>query len=171
MRVAIIGNSGSGKSSLAHQLVAHYGMPMLDLDTVAWEPDKIAAARHPRVAMADVRAFCDDNTDWVVEGCYAGLIRPTLDYAPTLLFLQPGLQACLANCRSRPWEPHKYRSKSEQDDKLGHLLAWVREYYERDGDLSLRSHQGLYDNYAGPKRKLTQRAGRDFVEQLELANA
>lgn len=155
MRIAIIGNSGSGKSTLARQAAALHGLTTLDLDSVAWRPGMPPVLRHTAEAAADVHAFCTANDSWVVEGCYAGLVETSLAFSPLLLFLEPGVDACMAHCRARPWEPHKYASKAEQDEKLEFLLGWVREYYVRDGDLSLAAHQALFDRYPGPKRKLT----------------
>jgi len=157
MRVAVIGNSGSGKSTLAQQLAAAHLLTALDLDTVAWEPGKIAVPRDADAAAADVGVFCDSHERWVVEGCYAAFVHRALEHFPILLFMDPGVDACLANCRSRPWEPHKYSSKDEQDEKLEFLLSWVREYYSRDGDLSLTAHQTLFDRYSGPKLRLAHR--------------
>ena len=162
MRIAIVGNSGSGKSVFARQFVARCGLASLDLDTVAWEPGKVAVARSPADALADVRAFCEAQHQWVVEGCYAYLVEATLPYAPTLLFLEPGVEACLSNCRSRPWEPHKYTSKQEQDHHLDFLLTWVRAYYTRDDDPSQAVHQALFDTYNGPKQKLVVRPDPGF---------
>lgn len=150
MRIALIGNSGSGKSTLARQLAAAYALPLLDLDTLAWEPGKIAVARAPLAAAADVNAFCSTGSRWVVEGCYAGLAQAALPYATLLLFLEPGVDVCLANCRNRPWES----------------LTSVREYYSRDGDRSLAAHQALFDEYRGPKRKLTARVEADQLDAL-----
>jgi adenylate kinase family enzyme len=164
MPVAIIGNSGSGKSTLARRLAADRALPTLDLDTVAWEPNKIAVPRDHADAIADVKAFCETNKAWVIEGCYAGLVRAALQFSPTLLFLEPGVDACLSNCRNRPWEPHKYKSRREQDEKLEFLLSWVREYYVREGDLSLMAHQALFDDYLGPKRKLTTRVEQQLID-------
>jgi adenylate kinase family enzyme len=154
MRVAILGNSGSGKSTLAAALAAAGGVPCLDLDTIAWEPGETAVPRDDELARADVRVFCRRNPHWVVEGCYATLIEAALECAPTLLFLNPGLDACLANCRSRPWEPHKYASQKEQDANLKFLLSWVADYYTRTGPLSLAAHASCFQSYAGPKREL-----------------
>jgi adenylate kinase family enzyme len=154
MRVAIVGNSGSGKSTLAGQIAAAHSIVSLDLDTVAWEPGKIAVARAPEAAAADVTAFCSMHDRWVVEGCYAALVRHTIAYSPLLLFIDPGMDACLAHCRNRPWEPHKYASKAEQDAKLEFLLTWVRGYYTRDDDLSLRAHRTLFESYHGLKLRL-----------------
>jgi adenylate kinase family enzyme len=108
MRIAILGNSGSGKSTVARSLAARFGATLLDLDTVAWEPGQIAVARSPLSAQADVRAFCAGHERWVVEGCYASLVNVALEFIPQLLFLNPGEQQCLENCRARPWERHKY---------------------------------------------------------------
>ena len=166
MRIAIIGNSGSGKTTLARQLEIEYGLVILDLDTVAWEPGKVAVPRQQELACGDVVAFCASNDAWVVEGCYADLVSAALKYSPLLLFVEPGVEACLFNCRSRPWEPHKYKSKQEQDEKLGFLLSWVREYYLRDGELSLKAHQALFDSFQGPKRKLTGRVDQALVSEL-----
>ena len=139
MRIAIIGNSGSGKSTLARWLAAKSGAPLLDLDTVAWVPGRIAVPRAPADAENEVRSFCSGSKKWVVEGCYANLVNAALAFSPRLLFLNPGEEQCLANCRARPWEPHKYDSKDEQDTHLPFLLSWVGEYSSpRGGDVASR---------------------------------
>lgn len=152
MRVAIIGNSGSGKSTLAKR----FGAPVLDLDTVYWERGKIAVPRDSEEAAGEVRAFCRINQNWVIEGCYASLIDVALEFKPELILLDPGVDACIGNCQARPWESHKYPTKEEQDKHLAFLLEWVRGYYTRDGEMSLRGHEALYAAYAGPKRRILE---------------
>lgn len=154
MRAAIIGNSGSGKSTLAGWLANRTGAALLDLDTVAWEPGKIAVARSPDEAKADVHAFCSANEHWVVEGCYASLLEVALGHSPLLIFLNPGEARCRANCLARPWEAHKYSSKAEQDQRLSLLLSWVGEYYTRSGDMSLQGHMAWFAGYSGRKVEL-----------------
>jgi adenylate kinase family enzyme len=154
MRVAIIGNSGSGKSTFARRL-AQDRVPVLDLDEVAWEEGRLAERRPLAAALADVRRFCERHDAWIVEGCYGDLIGGALEYRPELVFLNPGEDACLRHCRERSWEPHKYSSAAEQDATLAALLTWVSDYYHREGDLSLRGHRELFDGYHGPKREVT----------------
>lgn len=166
MRLAILGNSGSGKSTLARSLAQRHGLALLDLDTVAWEPGQVAQPRDPQTARAEVQRFCQTSTRWVVEGCYASLVQAALAQGADerdaqrveLLFLNPGEAVCLDNCRLRPWEPHKYASKARQDENLPSLLSWVSDYYRRDGEMSLRGHQALFDAYNGPKRLVSQQA-------------
>jgi len=152
MRVAIIGNSGSGKSTLAKRC----NVRVLDLDTVYWERGKIAVQRDPAEAADEVRAFCRASDDWAIEGCYASLIEVALEFTPELILLDPGVDACIRHCEARPWEPHKYALKEEQDKHLAFLLEWVRGYYTRDGEMSLQSHEALYNSYAGPKRRIVE---------------
>ena len=153
--IAVLGNSGSGKSTLARWFAQRTGAAMLDLDTVAWEPDQVAVQRSEAAACADVEAFCRGNERWVIEGCYAGLVGAALGFRPGLVFLNPGSDQCVANCRERPWEPHKHASRQEQDQRLEFLLSWVRDYYFRDGDMSLSGHRACFEAYAGPKWELT----------------
>jgi adenylate kinase family enzyme len=151
MRTVIIGNSGSGKSTLARQLAEGTHTPTLDLDTLVWEPGKIAVERDRQIVLKELAMYCDRQKDWIVEGCYADCVQTTLQFEPELIFLEPGLDACLSNCRNRPWEPHKYTSREEQDSKLQYLLRWVTDYYERDGNMSLKAHADLFDKYHGRK--------------------
>jgi adenylate kinase family enzyme len=156
MRIVILGNSGSGKSTLAKSLARALRIPMLDLDTLVWAPEQIAVQRDDAVVRADLAQFCRESDQWIIEGCYGDLIRAALPNAPLLVFLDPGLRTCLANCRARPWEPHKYRSKAEQDAQLEALLEWVAGYYHRDGTTSLANHRAVFDAYRGAKRRVTR---------------
>ncbi len=155
MRIAIIGNSGSGKSVLARRLSGGL-TPVLDLDTLAWEPGQVAVARDPALATADLESFCLEHEDWVVEGCYGSLIQASLRQDSELIFLDPGAETCLRHCRNRPWEPHKYASREEQDRHLEFLRGWVSDYYRRDGEMSHRAHLALFEAHGGAKRRLAR---------------
>jgi adenylate kinase family enzyme len=157
MRFTLIGNSGSGKSTLAKALAELHGLAMLDLDTVFFEPGQ-PVARDPAASRADVEAFCRAHESWVIEGCYASLADATLAFQPELIFLDPGVETCLAHCAARPWEPHKYASKEAQDNNLALLREWVQSYYTRDDEMSHAAHQALFDAYDGSKRRLTRAA-------------
>ena len=155
MKIAILGNSGSGKSTLARHLAAGRGLPVLDLDLVFWLPGQ-PVERPAEERAAEVEHFCRQHDSWIIEGCYADLIEASFPWQPELVFLDPGRETCLANCRNRPHEPHKYATKEDQDARLAFLLQWVADYYERDGLMSHREHEALFDRYPGPKRRITE---------------
>lgn len=153
MKLLLFGNSGSGKSTLARRLAAEHGLAHLDLDSIVWEPGEVAVQRPGQVVVADLDAFLGANSRWVIEGCYGELVEAAAGHCTELVFLNPGLETCLAHNRQRPWEPHKYASKVEQDAMLDTLQQWVAGYYERDDAWSYRAHRRLFDGFAGTKRE------------------
>lgn len=151
MKVLIFGNSGSGKSTLARRLAQEHGVPHLDLDTIVWEPGKIAAQRAPDAIAASLDSFLATHDRWVIEGCYGELVEAASRQCTELVFLNPGMETCLERNRRRPWEPHKYASKQEQDAMLENLQAWVAGYYERQDDWSYQAHRRIFDAFRGQK--------------------
>ena len=155
-----MGNSGSGKSTLASRLARESGLAHLDLDTLAWLPEMPPRRAPFAESVAQIEAFTAAHDAWVVEGCYADLLAAAIRQCTRLVFLNPGVEVCVANCRARPWEPHKYSSKQAQDENLELLVGWVRDYAARDDEFSLRAHRALYDAFAGDKAELTEQAPR-----------
>lgn len=155
MRILIFGNSGSGKSTLARALSVRGGCAHLDLDTIVWEPGRIAEPRPIRQVRDDLDAFLARHDAWVIEGCYGELVAHAAHACTELVFLNPGREACLANNRRRPWEPHKYDSPEKQDAMLDNLQAWVAGYYERDDAWSYAAHRRLFDAHDGTKTEYT----------------
>jgi adenylate kinase family enzyme len=156
-RYLLLGNSGSGKSTLAQRLARTHELPHLDLDTLAWKPTAPPERRPLEESARDIESFVADNERWIIEGCYADLLAVPLTRCSRLLFLNPGVDACVANALSRPWEPHKYESKEAQDANLQMLLGWIREYATRDDVFGLRAHRVLFDGFTGEKLELTSR--------------
>lgn len=151
-----MGNSGSGKSTLAAQLAGEHGLAHLDLDTLAWLPETPPRRRPLPESVAAIEKFVAEHERWVVEGCYGDLVAAVLPHATKLYFLNPGVEACIANCRARPWEPHKYESKQAQDANLDMLIQWVRDYETRTDELSLVRHRAIFDGFTGAKVEITE---------------
>ena len=151
MRILVFGNSGSGKSTLATRLAAQIALAHLDLDAIVWEPGKIAVQRPAQAIAASLSDFISSHERWVIEGCYGELVEAAASHCTELVFLNPGLDACLENNRRRPWEPHKYASKAAQDAMLDNLQAWVAGYYERQDPWSYSFHRRIFDAFQGAK--------------------
>ena len=60
-------------------------------------------------SLRELRADLPED-GWLVEGWYAGHLRGLSQNADLLVFLNPGVEACVRHCRARPFEPHKYDS-------------------------------------------------------------
>ena len=151
MRVLVFGNSGSGKSTLAMRLSAEHHLAHLDLDSIVWEPSQVAVQRQPESIAASLAAFLAENESWVIEGCYGELVEAASGHCTELVFLNPGMETCLAHNRKREWEPHKYASKEAQDAMLEQLQVWVADYYQRQDQWSYHAHRRIFDSFAGRK--------------------
>ena len=166
MRIVIFGNSGSGKSTLAKRYASIPGVIHLDLDTVAWKENEVGVREAIEESENRIEAFIAANENWVIEGCYSSLLPVALRNASESVFLNPGIDACLKNCQSRPWESHKYRSEDEQDRNLEMLLEWVSTYRSRRDEFSWFHHKRLFDSFEGKKQEIlsnteAQQRGRD----------
>jgi len=141
---------------MARALVAELGIPHLDLDSLAWSTPGV---RKPLdESAAAIRAFVAANPDWVIEGCYGDLLEVAMPAATEVRFLNPGAEACVANCRARPWEPEKYPTRAAQDAMLELLIEWVRDYETRTDEYSVARHRELYQRFSGRKVEITSRS-------------
>ncbi|HEX8921306.1 MAG TPA: AAA family ATPase [Pyrinomonadaceae bacterium] len=163
-RIVIFGNSGSGKSTLAKSLARLDHAEHLDLDLIAWKKEEPGV----RAAFADSRSellrFIEKSNAWVIEGCYSELLKVAAAHCTELIFLNPGVEACVENCKARPWEPHKYSTVEAQDKNLRMLIGWVREYETRDDEFSLREHRKVFDSHEG--RKVEYRSNTEAQRRL-----
>ena len=142
---------------MARRLARTHGLPHLDLDQLAWTSPGV---RKPLADSArEIEVYTSANSAWIAEGCYADLLELILPEATEVRFLNPGVEACVANCLARPWEPEKYSSKEEQDKRLEFLIRWVREYETRTDEYSLRRHRILFDDFQGPKQEFHGSSG------------
>lgn len=151
MRVCVLGNSGSGKSTYAKKL----GLPVLELDSVYWEPHQVAVSRPIEDVKRDLAVFMAANREWVIEGCYADLAEQAARECDELVFSNPGVEVCVANARKRPYESHKYDRPEDQERMLAFLIGWIRAYPERDDNTGYTAHRRVFDAFTGRKREVT----------------
>ena len=152
-RILILGNAGSGKTTMARRLSQQHGIPWLSMDDVAWAQ---AMVRKPVAdSVRELLAYHQQHSSWIIEGCYGDLVEPLLPHCTELRWIDPGVEACVANCKGRPHEPEKFASKQEQDAMLQSLITWVKEYDTRDDEFGRARHERLFNAFQGRKRRYT----------------
>lgn len=154
-KIVIFGNSGSGKSTLAKQLCAANSLTHFDLDTIAWQASSPPVRKALTESKQDIDTFLSTTENWVIEGCYSDLLELIIPAASEIIFLNLSIEDCISNAKNRPWEPHKYASKADQDANLNMLLGWIAQYTERDDSFSQGSHEALFNCYQGKKTMYT----------------
>lgn len=157
-KIVIFGNSGSGKSTLARRLAKQFHLAHLDLDDVAWKEANPPLRYSVEESAACINSFMEKHDQWVIEGCYGSLISHATPYATEICFLNIGIEACLQNCKTRDWEPHKYKSKQAQDENLKLLLDWVSTYETRNDEFSKKEHQKIFEHFQGKKQEIKSRS-------------
>lgn len=151
MKTIVLGNAGAGKSTLSRKLLAGSTAARLCLDDIAFRG---GSERRPLGdSIKDLKCWIERNPGWVIEGCYSDIIEPVLALCDELIFLNPGVEACIRHCRARPWEPDKFSSREAQDEYLENLIEWVRTYEHRADEYGLSRHRALYDAFSGKKRE------------------
>ena len=150
MRIIIYGNSGAGKTWLARQLEVQHDLPRLVLDSIAWEAEW--EKRKPlEASVAELIQFVESHDKWIIEGCYGHLIEAALPYCTELRFINPGIEACVANCRKRQADWEQHGRPEDNRGSIGELLEWVREYDQRNDEFSLARHRAIFDCFRGKK--------------------
>ncbi|WP_233258417.1 shikimate kinase [[Phormidium] sp. ETS-05] len=151
MRVIILGNAGSGKSTMARRIIGTMNIPILSLDEIAWNE---GPERKPFTeSLRELQRFINHHDQWIIEGCYGDLIEAALPYCTALRFLNPGVQVCVEHCQNRPWEPDKFPSPEAQQAMFAGLITWVKEYEIRDDEYGLQRHRQIFDNFTGAKKE------------------
>jgi len=86
-RIAVVGCSGTGKTTTARQIAQVLGLPHLELDSVyhqaQWKP-----LEEERFRQA-VTAFMDRHPEWVIDGNYAPVRTSIWDRSTTTVWLDP----------------------------------------------------------------------------------
>lgn len=153
MNIVLLGNAGAGQSTLAKAMIAKWPAARLSLDAVAFSGG--IERRLLQDSIEDVKGWIVGHGRWIIEGCYADIIEPILPLCDELIFLNPGVDTCVAHCRSRPWDPGTFASPQEQEQNLHNLILWVRAYGERSDEYGLSRHRDLYESFAGKKSEFT----------------
>lgn len=100
MKIALIGYSASGKSTLAQKLGKLYNVPVLHLDVVHHLPGWQGKER--ALEQKEVEDFLNANTGWVIDGNYTKLsYERRLEEADRIYIVALNRFACLyrAFCR------------------------------------------------------------------------
>lgn len=86
MKIMVIGNAGTGKSTFTRMLAKETGYPVLALDQVWHAMDYSAAAK---VQLAQVQSdFMATNVDWIIDGNYSGTMPVRLAQADVVVLLK-----------------------------------------------------------------------------------
>ena len=170
-RIAIIGYSGAGKSSLARRIGETLDIPVLHLDQVHWMPGWVE--RSDEEARTIVGTFMNQS-DWVIEGNYVNLLmdrrmRETSD----IVMLDLPRWICFRRALRRA---RRYRGVTRPDmapdcpERMDAEFVWWLLVEGRAAARSARFER-VCAQYAGKTHVLhTQRDINRYLQQLTASN-
>lgn len=163
-KVMVIGSGGAGKTTVARELAALTGLPLVHLDQLFWRPGWV---RTPTDEWRRVVQNLVAADRWVIDGNYGGTMDMRLAAADAVVFLDVPRLRCLTRVVKRSLI---YRGRTRDDMTAGcperltwEFVRWVWSYptTRRPGILiKLKAFE------AGGGRVLVLRSGGETREFL-----
>jgi adenylate kinase family enzyme len=122
MKIAIVGYSGGGKSTLARFLSKKLHTPVLYLDTVHWLP---GWQERPREETREiVKTFLDENEAWVIDGSYGKVhYERRMQEADKIIFLNFNRFTCMRRAFKRRKE-YKGKNRFSMTEGCEERISW-----------------------------------------------
>ncbi|MGH8935893.1 MAG: adenylate kinase [Acidimicrobiia bacterium] len=134
-RIAVIGTTGSGKTTLAARIAERLGTPHVELDALHWDP-----AWTPSPAFRERTAGALDGDEWVVDGNYSQVRDIVWSRADTVVWLDYSLWLILGRLlrrtlrrvsrREELWNENRERLRDQLASRDS-LFLWALRTYPR----------------------------------------
>jgi adenylate kinase family enzyme len=120
-RIAILGCSGGGKSTLARRLGAKLGLPVVHLDALYWQPGWTEPEEADFLARVSEAAA---GERWVMDGGYGASLPIRLPRADTIVVIAQSRLVCLWRVIWR-WLTHIGRTRADMGAGCPEKVDWA----------------------------------------------
>jgi adenylate kinase family enzyme len=124
----VIGNSCSGKSTLAARLSRELDLPLVELDALNWRPGWVGLNEVDPAELERLIAEATSGDRWIVAGSYTAFARRVFwDRLETMIWLDLPRPLLVARALSRSWR--RWRSDellwgTNREDFWRQLMVW-----------------------------------------------
>lgn len=125
-KIAIIGSSGSGKSTFAKELSHTLHLPLFHLDSLYWKPNWEKTEKDAWIALQENLV---QKSKWIIDGNYNSTLDIRICAADTIFFLNYSRITCISGVLRR------YLTRKRADDISGcrerlslAFLLWIWNY-------------------------------------------
>ncbi len=143
--ISVVGDSCSGKTTLAAALAERLGLRHVELDSLSWQPNWTPTA--DEVFLEQVHEAVAQS-GWVIDGNYGRIVRPiTWGAADTVVWLDFPLRVTLPRTLARSfrrWRTRELLWGTNRERFWEHFLPWDRSLIW----WTLKSHRRRRVDYA-----------------------
>ena len=167
MKTVIIGNSGSGKTWLAHTLSSLAAAPVIHLDDIFWAPGGFDRKRSAEAVGAYI-AQAKKQECWIVEGVFGELAQQFVSEANQVIWLDLEWPVCRDRLMKRGSESKRHLGREQSQEGLRRLLEWAGKYHDRTDMCSYQGHKALFDAFSGARISLrSEQEVAEFVRDIQ----
>ena len=158
-RISVVGDSCSGKTTLAAALAERLGLPHIEIDALSWQPNWTPTPDD--ILMERIREAVAEP-GWAIDGNYGRIVRPVVwGAADTVVWLDFPLRVTLPRTLARSWRRWRTRELlwgTNRERLWEHFLPWDRSLIW----WTLKSHFRRRRAYAAAMDGM-QREGTQFI--------
>ncbi len=168
MYIRILGNSASGKTTLAHSLAEYYGFALLHLDSIAFVEASDFKRRDSNLILADYIDFCKGSTNIIVDGTYLDITDQYPRVPDLIIMIDLPLEQVRYNFECR-FKQYVNRSREELPNLIERdydgTIAWINDYPNRLG-----TYNQVIQNYQIRNMQMEVLSLTDMPEVRALVN-
>jgi adenylate kinase family enzyme len=130
-RIQVIGNSCSGKSTLAARLSRYLDLPLVELDALNWRPGWVGLNEVDPAELERLIAEATSGNSWIVAGSYVSFARRVFwDRLETMIWLDLPRPQLVVRALTRSWR--RWRSNellwgTNRENFWRQLMVWQGE--------------------------------------------
>jgi adenylate kinase family enzyme len=124
-RIAVVGTSGSGKTTMARRLARQLGVPHVEIDALYWEPNWTPA---PREVLRQRVAQALGGETWTTDGNYSAVRDIVWGRADTIVWLDYSLPVVLWRVITRTMR----RAATRETLWNGNQESFATAFFSRD---------------------------------------
>ncbi len=134
MKIRIMGNSASGKTTLARRIAEYFNVDVLHLDSIAFVPSSNYELKSDEEIVAEYQSFCKSRQNYIIDGNYLNITSSITEIYDLVIFIDLPIDQTEYNFKNRYFE-FENSSRPELPNIIGEnyeeMMLWINNFNTR----------------------------------------